>query len=64
MSSEELVDFLAPRPVLSHDLIHTGKIWSIVAEKVDLGEGGQVTRELMDHPGAVTVLALDDQDRS
>jgi len=61
--SEELQDILAPRPVLAHDLIHHGKIWDLVQEKVDLGEGGQVTRELMDHPGAVTVLALDDSDR-
>ncbi|GLY32397.1 NUDIX hydrolase [Kineosporia sp. NBRC 101731] len=62
-SPDELEDFLAPRPVLSHDLIHHGKVWDIVSEKVDLGEGGQVTRELMDHPGAVTVLALDESDR-
>ncbi|GAB3266910.1 NUDIX domain-containing protein [Kineosporia babensis] len=62
-SVPEFEDFLAPRPVLSHDLIHQGKVWNIVSEKVDLGEGGQVTRELMDHPGAVTVLALDESDR-
>nr|WP_269327837.1 NUDIX hydrolase [Kineosporia mesophila] len=44
-------------------MIHHGKVWDIVSEKVDLGEGGQVTRELMDHPGAVTVLAMDESDR-
>ncbi|MBT0772545.1 NUDIX hydrolase [Kineosporia sp. J2-2] len=63
MTAPDFEDFLAPRPVLAHDLIHHGKIWDIVSEKVDLGEAGQVTRELMDHPGAVTVLALDDQER-
>jgi ADP-ribose pyrophosphatase len=61
--SDDLEDFVAPRPVLAHDLIHRGKVWDIVSEKIDLGEGGQVTRELMDHPGAVTVLALDESDR-
>lgn len=61
--SEEIEDVLAPRPVLAHDLLHHGRIWDIVAEKVDLGEAGQVTRELMDHPGAVTVVALDESDR-
>lgn len=61
--SDDLEDFVAPRPVLAHDLIHHGKVWDIVSEKVDLGEGGQVTRELTDHPGAVTVLALDESDR-
>jgi ADP-ribose pyrophosphatase len=61
--NDDLEDFVAPRPVLAHDLIHHGKIWDIVSEKVDLGDGGQVTRDLMDHPGAVTVLALDESDR-
>ncbi|GAB6897997.1 NUDIX domain-containing protein [Kineosporia succinea] len=63
MTSDGLEDFVAERPVLAHDVVHEGYIWNIVRDKVDLGEGGQVTRELMDHPGAVTVLALDESDR-
>ncbi len=52
----------APRPVLEHTDLHHGKIWDLVSETVDLGES-QVVREYVDHPGAVAVIALDDQDR-
>ncbi len=44
-----------------HDL-HHGKIWDLVSETVDLGES-QVVREFVDHPGAVAVIALDEDDR-
>lgn len=56
----ELEDLLAPRPVVSDELIHDGAIWEVRAERVDLGEAGIVRREIIHHPGAVTVLALDE----
>lgn len=59
----ELVDRFAPRRVVTSELIHHGAIWEIKTEAVDLGEAGTVQRELLHHPGAVTVLALDDDDR-
>jgi ADP-ribose pyrophosphatase len=34
-----------------------------VRDTVDLGAGGVVQREFLDHPGAVCVLALDEDDR-
>jgi ADP-ribose pyrophosphatase len=40
-----------------------GRVWDVVSEEVDLGEGGVVTRDFVDHTGAVAVLALDDDDR-
>ncbi|WP_454049014.1 NUDIX domain-containing protein [Cellulomonas sp. Marseille-Q8402] len=52
----------APRPVLEHTDLHHGKIWDLVSETVDLGDS-QVVREFVDHPGAVAVIALDDQER-
>lgn len=52
----------APRPVLEHTDLHHGKIWDLVSETVDLGES-QVVREFVDHPGAVAVIALDEDDR-
>ena len=58
-----LADFRAPRRVLTSDLIHRGAIWDVRTETVDLGEAGVVRREVLRHPGAVAVLALDDQDR-
>lgn len=62
VNGDELVDRLAPRPVLEGDLIHRGKVWDVRGEVVDLGES-QVLREFVDHPGAVAVIALDEQDR-
>jgi len=63
-SGEPVVrDVLAPRPVLRRELVHHGRIWDVVADQVDLGGGTVVSREVVDHPGAVAVVALDDHDR-
>jgi len=55
-------DHVAARPLTDHTLIHAGKIWDIVSDVVDLGPT-QVLREYVDHPGAVAIIAVDDQDR-
>lgn len=55
---EELVDGIEPLPVSESDVVMTGRIWSVVRDVVDLGQAGQVTREYVDHPGAVSVVAL------
>jgi ADP-ribose pyrophosphatase len=57
-----VADRHAPRPVVSHDVIHEGKVWDLAGDVVDLGES-QVLREYVAHPGAVAVIALDDEDR-
>ena len=57
-----LQDTSAPRPVLEHRRIHAGKIFSLDGDVVDLGNA-QVFREYVAHPGAVAVIALDDEDR-
>jgi ADP-ribose pyrophosphatase len=49
--------------VIESELIHHGMIWDVLAETVDLGTAGTVRRELLHHPGAVTILALDDAER-
>jgi 8-oxo-dGTP pyrophosphatase MutT (NUDIX family) len=58
-----LQDRLAPLPVRSTERSFTGHVWNIVTEDVDLGEGGVVSRDFVDHTGAVAILALDDLDR-
>ncbi|GEA90185.1 NUDIX domain-containing protein [Cellulomonas cellasea] len=58
----EVADRAAPRPVTEHTLIHEGRVWDLVGDVVDLGET-QVLREYVDHPGAVAVIAVDDEDR-
>ena len=58
-----LRDELAPRPVSETETVFTGRVWDVVRERVDLGDGGEVVRDYQRHPGAVGVLALDEQDR-
>lgn len=58
-----VVDVPAPRPVLRTELVHDGMVWDVVRDTVDLGDSGTVRREYVRHPGAVAVLALDDEDR-
>ncbi len=56
-------DEFAPAPVLDRRTTLDGMIWSVVRESVDLGAGGVVQREYVDHPGAVSILVLDDRER-
>ena len=39
-------------------------VWDVRADRVDLGEAGVVRREYIRHPGAVGILAVDEQDRA
>ncbi|PPK90858.1 ADP-ribose pyrophosphatase [Kineococcus xinjiangensis] len=62
----DLADRRVEREVRSSEVVFAGRVWDVVREDVALpGEdGGQVvTREFQRHPGAVTVLALDDDER-
>ncbi len=48
--------------MLAHHVIHHGRVWDVASDTVDLGDS-RVVREYVDHPGAVAVVALDDEDR-
>ena len=56
-------DEAAARPVVEQGLIHHGKVFDVVTDRVDLGGAAPVVREYTTHPGAVAVIALDDEDR-
>lgn len=60
---EALADSLELLPVRDRQVLHRGIVWDVVRETVDLGAAGEVTREFVDHPGAVSVAALDEDDR-
>ena len=60
---EPLRDRLERRPVLGSELVFGGRVWDVRSERVDLGDGGVVTRDFVDHTGAVAVLALDEAER-
>jgi len=59
----ELKDEPFSYPVSDHKAIFKGRIFDIVSDDVDLGKEGTVVREYIDHPGAVAILALDNDDR-
>ena len=48
--------------IISSELVFKGKIWDIARETFDYN-GQPLVREFVKHPGAVAVLALDDQQR-
>lgn len=55
-----LADVIADRRVVqSTDRFH-GRVWDIRSDLVDLGDGEQVERDLVVHPGAVAIIAVDD----
>lgn len=58
-----VVDALAPRPVVETTVVHEGRVFDLRSDVVDLGDGGRVTREYLDHPGAVAIVALDADER-
>jgi 8-oxo-dGTP pyrophosphatase MutT (NUDIX family) len=56
--SDQLVDL----PVASSEVVFEGVIWDVRRDRLAYA-AGEITREYIDHPGAVAVLVLDQQDR-
>ncbi|WP_285723793.1 NUDIX domain-containing protein [Psychromicrobium xiongbiense] len=52
------------RLVLERETVFHGKIWDVVSETFELSAGGdRITRQFIDHPGAVAILPRDDAGR-
>nr|WP_218885369.1 NUDIX hydrolase [Kineococcus aurantiacus] len=58
----ELLDAVAQRRLVGSDVVFSGHVWDVVRETVELPDGGTVVRDVQRHPGAVTILALDDDE--
>jgi 8-oxo-dGTP pyrophosphatase MutT (NUDIX family) len=58
-----LRDSRVDKHVLERETVYHGMVWDITRDTVDLGDGGVVKREYMQHTGAVGILALDDDGR-
>jgi 8-oxo-dGDP phosphatase len=58
-----IADEPASLHVRSSSTVHHGMIWDVRRDEVDLGDGQTVTREVVDHTGAVGVVLLDARDR-
>ena len=59
---EPIRDVPEQHPLTSETLIHSGRVWDVATETFDY-DGTSITREVVRHPGAVAVLALDDDGR-
>ena len=57
-----LTDDSAAVTIVSSETAFTGKVWNIRRDVFEYS-GESITREYMEHTGAVAVLALDDEDR-
>jgi ADP-ribose pyrophosphatase len=57
-SGEDVVEEWRSLPVVDSQLVFEGLIFDVRRDRVDLGAGGVVTRDYIEHPGAVAVLAL------
>lgn len=55
-----LADAAADRDVVRSVQRFHGRVWDIRTDLVDLGDGQQVERDLVVHPGAVGIIAVDD----
>ncbi len=62
-SLDSLRDTPVDNAVLDSREIHSGAVWDVRSDDVDLGDGQTVRREFVVHTGAVSVLALDELDR-
>jgi 8-oxo-dGDP phosphatase len=58
-----LADAVADRHVVHSTQRFDGRVWDIRTDLVDLGDGQQVERDLVVHPGAVGIIAVDDDQR-
>lgn len=58
-----LRDTAAPADLIARTARFEGYVWSVTSDRVRLPEGSIVTRDVVVHPGAVGVLALDESDR-
>ena len=49
--------------VLDRETVYEGRIFSVHRERVSMPGGGDSVRDVVRHPGAVAVVALDDRER-
>ena len=59
---EGLRDDPAPQTITASETVFAGAVWDLRRESFDYS-GTSITREYVDHPGAVAILALDDDGR-
>ncbi len=61
-STDELIDEPFPVNVVSSERVFEGRVWDVRRDAIEYGDG-TITRDYVDHTGAVAILALDDDGR-
>jgi 8-oxo-dGDP phosphatase len=60
-AAKQVSDAPSPRRLLSTEKVYEGRIWDVVSDSFQLSETGEaLTRDYIDHPGAVAVLPMND----
>jgi 8-oxo-dGTP pyrophosphatase MutT (NUDIX family) len=60
-AARKVSDAPSPRRLLSTEKVYEGRIWDVVSDSFQLNETGDaLTRDYIDHPGAVAVLPMND----
>lgn len=62
LSQGPIRDLRDPAEVTSSQRVFEGRVWGVRRDEFTFGGRG-IVREYLDHPGAVAVLAIDEQDR-
>lgn len=56
-----LADELGAQPVIAREQLFAGRVWDVERQEFELG-GARIRREVLVHPGAVAVVALNERD--
>lgn len=60
-ADRQVSDAPSPRRLLSTEKVYEGRIWDVVSDRFKLSASGDaLTRDYIDHPGAVAVLPMND----
>ncbi|MFI7482985.1 NUDIX domain-containing protein [Kocuria sp. M1R5S2] len=63
LAPEELTDTVSDRRTVASETVYEGYIWDVRRDEFELAEGADVLRrDYITHPGAVSVLVLNDDD--
>ncbi|WP_426766732.1 NUDIX domain-containing protein [Pseudarthrobacter sp. 1G09] len=61
-AGRQVSDAPSPRRLLSSEKVYEGRIWDVVSDTFQLQDSGDaLTRDYIDHPGAVAVLPMNGQ---
>lgn len=60
-AARQVSDAPSARRLLSSETVYEGKIWDVVKDRFQLSDDGDaLTRDYIDHPGAVAILPMND----